>query len=368
LSPAASQADARVRSSPLTPDNGNAAIKEPQPAQRWNTLIEAVPPRLAEAGSTGKGIATGRRRLIKLGVIVSLFGLLSTWASGLFSGAEEPNWKSLMNSEGWVQEDYTTSSWKIGSKQITGRALQQTMRRGQGTQEPHPSYILSAAEYSNFVVRFDFNRERGTNRDSEIWGTVALRAELQEQLTGDHASHPSIVLGGPSGKFPTGKNRWLASESVSPPTQPPEMPPTSTNTTGFFRQQEDDSWNHLEIEVRGRSLVAWLNGKELLRTTPQEETKETKNQTLGLNRIKGRIGLGITKGGLRFRNVEVNEISTNASVIQYPFRWVVVLLTAAGFVVLHRRRPPRLRALLVRAVTRIRSLMKHRGGQTRDSS
>jgi serine/threonine protein kinase len=367
LSPAASQVGASVKLSPPTADSDNAAIKEPQPAQRWKTLIEPVPPRLAEARAIDKGIFVGRRRFIKLGVIVGSFGLLSTWASGVFSGAEDLSWKSLMKSEGWVQEDETTSSWSFGNKQITGRAVQQAMRHGQATQGPNPSYILSAAEYSDFVLSFDFTRERGTTRDSEIWGTVALRAELQEQLSGDHASHPSIVLGGPSGKFPTGTSRWLVSESTSPPTEPPEMPPISSNTTGFFRQQRDDVWHHMEIEVKGRWLVARLNGKELLRTTPQEETKGAKKQTLGLDRIKGRVGLGITKGALRFRNVEINEIATNANVVQHPFRWAVVLLTAVGLVVLHRR-PPSLPAFLVRTITRISFLMKHRGGRTRGST
>jgi serine/threonine protein kinase len=296
--------------------------------------------------------------------------------------ADGSNWKSLMDWDGWTEEDEEEERaiWRSRDGQITGTAGRQMSgrglrgRRNREAEEPRPSYVLtSGVDYSNFRLRFDFARD-----SSDAWGAVALRAVLQEKLDGEHPSHPLIVLGGSSKPNQTGTSRWLRGMSEIEPDQPPEMRHTYSSiqrrfsgNSGFVvrarepiqkvdlspaqpsprrsrvnteppsrkqgkisadqllaqrRRRERDggahpgsagglsSWNHMEIEVNGRSVRAWLNEKELLRSTPEQDARLPVNPKLGVNRIKGRIGLGIAKGSMRFREIEIKELPASVDV------------------------------------------------------
>jgi serine/threonine protein kinase len=290
------------------------------------------------------------------------------------SSSDGPSWKPLMDWDGWTEEDEQRAGWRSRDGQFTGTAARRMSGRGYGgNAKEAPTYVLTSGDYSNFRLRFDFARD-----NSDAWGAVALRAVLQEKLDGEHASHPLIVLGGSSKPNQTGTSHWLRGMSEIEPDQPPEMrhtysssPRRSSGDSGFAiranepiqkvnlgpaqplprrsrvrikplsrnqgrtsgdqflaqgrrRERDGDAgpgsagglpvWNHMEIEVNGRSVCAWLNGKELLRSTPEQDARLPADPKLGVNRIKGRIGLGIAKGSIRFREIEIKELPASVDV------------------------------------------------------
>ena len=73
------------------------------------------------------------------------------------------------------------------------------------------------------------------------------------------------------------------------------------------------SWNSMEVEVKGRSLRASVNGKIILDVTADAATPHFGRSLPGLNRTKGRIGLQKHTGTVRFRNIQVKSLDAPVS-------------------------------------------------------
>jgi serine/threonine protein kinase len=249
--------------------------------------------------------------------------------------ADASGWKRLFNGQdlsGWTDEgggDNCRAVWG----QIVARPSHTNA----------PSSLLTFDDYSNFLLRFEFIPE------NDSWGAIALRALPGEKLdianpanqampdfgrrraarggpANDvnratpafgrrrgfpneqrdtaNTSHPMLLLGTP-GRVESGTTCWLRGETESGPDHPPEMRPAGL-------------WNQIEIEVNGHSIRSSLNGKEIVRATLNEDVRLSGGAVPGLNRIKGRVGLGCAKGSIRFREIKIKELPATLPVASHP--------------------------------------------------
>jgi hypothetical protein len=99
----------------------------------------------------------------------------------------------------------------------------------------------------------------------------------------------------------TGTTHWVRDQIGVKPDQAAETLPAG-------------EWNRLEIQVKGRTLRARINGKPVLDTTLAPDARLPGGSIPALNRPKGRIGLQRHTGTVRFRSIEIKELlSTETS-------------------------------------------------------
>jgi WD40 repeat protein len=190
---------------------------------------------------------------------------------------------------GWRVERGDPALWGVEDGAIVGRSQDYRTR----------SFLLTDREYSDFVLRLEFNLDRGTG------SAVSLRAMPGEEMPYKNGSraydHPMLKLIESPGREQTGTTHWLRAEDLGgvylQPDHSAQMHPAG-------------SWNTLEIEVRGRSLRASVNGKPVLETTSEAGATFPDGSLPGLNRVKGRIGLQKHTGKVRFRNISVREFAS----------------------------------------------------------
>src|SRR5262249_17892837 len=93
----------------------------------------------------------------------------------------------------------------------------------------------------------------------------------------------------------TGTLHWLRDATHVPPNRAAEQLPAG-------------SWNQMEIELKGRSLRASINGKSITDITLAVGARFPDGTVPGLNRLKGRLGLRKHHGTARFRNIRIKEL------------------------------------------------------------
>ena len=112
--------------------------------------------------------------------------------------------------------------------------------------------------------------------------------------------HPLLKLIDVPGGEETGTYFWLRDDPQGGmyvrPDQRADMKPAG-------------SWNLLEVEVRGRSIRALVNGKLILNLTSAADARLPNGTLPGLNRSGGRLGLQQHTGIVRFRNIEIRDLS-----------------------------------------------------------
>jgi hypothetical protein len=114
--------------------------------------------------------------------------------------------------------------------------------------------------------------------------------------------HPQLKLvDSPRGREQTGSSFWLRTDDSLGMYLKPDRSAVM-NPAG--------SWNTLEVEVKGRSLRASVNGKPVLDMTSEAGATFPDGSLPGLNRVKGRIGLQKHTGKVRFRNIQIKELGT----------------------------------------------------------
>ncbi len=161
------------------------------------------------------------------------------------------------------------------------------------------SYLLTDRDYADFVLRAEFNLAPRSG------GGVALRAVPGEKLPTENGlkfDHPMLKLieqtnerAAKNGEN-TGTAQWVTDQLYAPPISPPLATPSGM-------------WNRLEIEVRGHTIRATVNGKLVVDRELGSNARLSDGQLPGLNRVRGRIGFQKCSGTIRYRNIEVKDLS-----------------------------------------------------------
>ena len=182
---------------------------------------------------------------------------------------------------GWTIDSGRGDSWKIeGGNLVT--TPPSNWRNG--------GFLLSDGEVSDFHLRFEFQPSPDANSG------VTFRAQPGEFL--GRLAHPlQIELLGRDG--PTIKNGsfiWSTKISVD------EMLPPAR----LIGTLPSDSWSKAEIEVRGDSLRATINGVVVL-AQDLGKLAARPGANPALSRRSGHIGFQSHTGTVRFRNIEIQE-------------------------------------------------------------
>ncbi len=194
------------------------------------------------------------------------------------------NGKSLA---GWFVESGEQRHWMVRDGEIMAKS------RGAAFE----NFLLTEKEYADYVLRLEFTLAEGARSGVAV---RAVRGETRSDM-GEAAKplHPLLKLSDPV-QFPadpTGTTYWVRDGQMHVvPMTPADQHP---------------GWNQLEMEVRGQTLVARVNGKQVVDLTllPSAEPAPF---APGLSRPKGHIGLQAHRGYARFRNIVVKELTAGA--------------------------------------------------------
>jgi formylglycine-generating enzyme required for sulfatase activity len=193
---------------------------------------------------------------------------------------------SLFNGKdltGWVVESGDPKAWEVVDGEIVAKGVNSSQARLQ-------NYLLTERDYSDFILRLEFTLERVANT------AVAVRALPGETVSGGQAAHPTMNLQCGTGHS-TGQHHWIKDGKMwSPPNEEALLKPSG-------------EWNLLEMEVRGQTLRASVNGKLVLEIELDAFAKGGEIKP-GLSRTKGRIGLLRHTGTVHFRKIEIKELPT----------------------------------------------------------
>ncbi len=199
---------------------------------------------------------------------------------------------------GWVVDSGDEDAWQVKGGELVaigddedGRLL---MNQG---------YLLTEREYSDFVLRFQFQQVS----TMYAWGGVALRAVAHETVRNADPTrrpeavwplHLTVILGQVNplvGPWETGSLWWKAG---SPPCRPPD---------NLGELKKAGEWNDMEVEMRGQSLRIAVNGRDV-QNVMLDKTRPDANSLPGLSRSSGRIGFLKRAGEVRYRNIEIKEL------------------------------------------------------------
>jgi serine/threonine protein kinase len=188
---------------------------------------------------------------------------------------------------GWIVGGGDASAWGVADGEIIAWGKDFKTR----------GYLLSERAYADFRLRLEFNLSQGSS------SAIALRALKGETVTLSGRpipDHPLLRLVERRAADETGTTRWLMNTDTLAPNHSAEQHPAG-------------SWNRLEIEVKGRSLQAWVNGKPIVSATLAAGALLADGGIPALDRPKGRIGLQRHTGTVRFRNIEIKELPAETS-------------------------------------------------------
>jgi hypothetical protein len=272
-----------------------------KPRARATSRRAPAPKPAARKWAIGAGVGAG----------VLVAGLLLLWAAGVFSGktSEDPaapatrppggervvardnRFVPLFNGKdlsGWFVEGGDPKSWTVADGEIIAWGQDWKTR----------NYLLSERVYADFRLRLEFNLSKGSD------GGVGLRALRGEKVPFTNGQpiddHPGFALAESPSPLETGMTYWVLNTMSVAPSQSAEVKPAG-------------SWNQLELEVRGRSLRAWVNDKEVVNATLAANSLLADGSLPGLTRTRGRIGLHKRTGTVPFRNVEIQELPGEAA-------------------------------------------------------
>jgi hypothetical protein len=190
------------------------------------------------------------------------------------------------DARGWFVEHREAAQWMIRDGMIVGRSDHCRNR----------NYFLSTARYGDFILCFEFQLGEKSH------GGVALRAFADERVPTDPGKnlydHPLLKLVNipRNVKEETGTTHWLRDRAKNtPPRRHTEM--------------SADVWQTMEIEVRGDSCRATLDGDLLVHVRLDPAGREGEGFLPGLARSKGMVGFQINTGTLRLRNIRIKDLS-----------------------------------------------------------
>src|SRR5439155_15286483 len=184
----------------------------------------------------------------------------------------------------WSVDMGDVRQWTVDGDAIVGQS---------GNYETRTS-LLSNKEYADFTLRLVYMADPGSHEG------IDLRALFGEQMPLANGSsirqHPLFKLSDPAtvpGE-PSGTTHWVKDDKIG--CKPAEdLQPTA------------GSWRGLEITVRGDACTGILDGKKIvdIRLDPQSGEATIP----ALKRAKGSIGFQANAGTIRFRHIEIKELT-----------------------------------------------------------
>ncbi len=187
-------------------------------------------------------------------------------------------------STNWSVETGLASQWKAEDEAIVGKT----------DGYPTRSYLLTTKDYADFILRLEYKV------DPESGGGLTFRTIDDEKLplgSGQViADHPLIKLTDPA-KFPdepSGTTYWVKDDKT------------------YCKPVEDvkaaaGEWHRMEVTVRGDACSALLDEKKVVEL--RLEAGDGPSITPALKRTKGRLGFQAHTGTIRFRRIEIKELT-----------------------------------------------------------
>ena len=210
--------------------------------------------------------------------------------------AAAPDFRPLFNGKdfaGWAVESGNPEQWAVRDGAIVASSPNFSSR----------NYLLTHDEYSDFILRCEFDMEKGANSG------ITVRAVPREQMlrSGSLFDHPIIKLTDQTAfpREPSGTTHFLIDGTQF----------TVSGRTVDIRA----GWNQLEVEVSGDTFRVTVNKRMLV------DTKLAVGGTNGviipgLARKNGRIGLQAHTGKIRFRNIEIKELTASTPAAKPQFQ------------------------------------------------
>ncbi|HUE16647.1 MAG TPA: SUMF1/EgtB/PvdO family nonheme iron enzyme [Planctomycetaceae bacterium] len=210
-----------------------------------------------------------------------------------------------------------TTGWSVESGDANAWTVEQGTIVARGEKYDTRNYLLTDREYGDFILRVEFNFEPGAASG------ILLRAVPHEKVPFKGRpifDHPVFkLLDRPGAGEQTGTTNFLYNGVYIQPDRGAQMLPAG-------------SWNQLEIEVKGRSMRAWVNRNLIIDRSIDAEALLSDGTIPGLNRTKGRIGLQKHTSTVRFRNIEIRELPANQANSNLPLDGFVPLFNGKDLI------------------------------------
>ena len=191
--------------------------------------------------------------------------------------------------EGFVQlfDGESLDGWILLGKRGDGYAIRDgsiACAKGSG------GNLLSASEYANFVLRFEFKLESGSNNGLCVrcplgWSDMAYAGNELQIIDNSAERYANI-------------KPWQKHGSLY------HVAPAKTGALNPVGE-----WNSQEVAARGSRITVTLNGTNIL----DVDTKDVKDPTLlakhpGLKRKSGHIGFLGHNEPVQFRNIRIRRL------------------------------------------------------------
>ncbi len=219
--------------------------------------------------------------------------------------ANDKGFVSLFNGkdlEGWTVDSGDEKAWQVIDGELVARGAEENNFSALVNQ----GYLLSDRKYTSFVLRCQFRMI--SQKDS--WGGIALRAVPHETTRSnnpnaktDSPAHLTVLIGScdscEENEDLTGSLWWAGAPAW-------RLQPDKVAVL-----KKVGEWNDMEIEMRGQSLRIAVNGSDV-QNVMLNKSKPEVNPMRGLSRVSGKIGFKKRFGEIRYRKVEIKELSPRA--------------------------------------------------------
>jgi serine/threonine protein kinase len=206
----------------------------------------------------------------------------------VFNGTDLTGWTAeVARTDGWYAPTALQKVWTVEAGAIVARAP------GDGSDH----YLVFHREYADFSLKLDVLLEAGANAGMVVRGADG---ELLPVNPGGMASvpgHPVVKLYDTDTfkTYPSGTTHWLKDAATF-------VQPDLAMTTG------SGTWLAVEVDVRGRTCTVRLGSVTVATVTADPAARGVFGQmTPGLARPKGKFGLQVLSGTVRFRDIQLQE-------------------------------------------------------------
>jgi hypothetical protein len=228
------------------------------------------------------------RRMVGLGLLVGLFGVVFPADAGEPDKADVAKLFDGKSLDGWVQRG-GKAKYRVEEGAIVGSTVPNTPN----------SFLCTEKEYGDFVLEVEFKVDPALNAGVQVRSHFAPEGESVKSAGVTIKGTPGGRVFGyqveidPSeraytgGVYDEGRRKWLQDLGKNEPARK------------AFKQNE---WNHFKIECKGDSIKTWLNG------VPAADLKDDADP-------KGFIALQVHGVGkktepleVRWRNIRLKEL------------------------------------------------------------